>query len=262
VLTTKEHIDKYKEYEKIGLYNEHINPVNFDKTIPVTINFCYTKKPFFRTLKDFLLRLFIVNPFTFFVNIFRFKTKVFGKENLKGIKSAIATLNHVNIYDCLVAKYALKSKKLYVVGAEFNNMKGLYGDCMRAGGMLPLSTKHTVMKKFCDGVKYHLNKRHFVLFYPEQSMWYNYEFIRPYKLGAFHFAVKNDVPILPMVITFRETGKKDKFGVEKKYTTIRILKPIYSDKKLSDKENMYYLCQKNHDECESFVKMIYNSKKY
>ncbi|MCI8519854.1 MAG: hypothetical protein HFJ51_07595 [Clostridia bacterium] len=40
-------------------------------------------------------------------------------------------------------------------------------------------------------------------FYPEAALWPYYNKIRNFKTGAFHFAVRNEVPIVPMVFTFR-----------------------------------------------------------
>ena len=42
----------------------------------------------------------------------------------------------------------------------------------------------------------------------KRSLWPFYRGIRPFKKGAFRFAVNNNVSILPIVITFR--GKKEK----------------------------------------------------
>lgn len=257
-MTNKEQIDKYEIMEKEGRFNEHVNPIDWDNALEVKKDFPYYKKSIKQVIKDFFLNNFKVKPFTKIINKLEYKTIVLGRENLKGIKRAIITSNHVFIYDCLVNKYALRGHKVMVVGAEFNNQKGKFGDLMRAGGLLPLSSKYSVMKEFNKGIKYHLNKNHYVLIYPEQSMWYNYEKLRPFKDGAFHYAVMNNVPVIPIYITFRPTGKYDDSGAEKKYVTVNILKPIYKNDALSDKENIKMMKDKDFNACKEVYEKTYN----
>ena len=56
------------------------------------------------------------------------------------------------------------------------------------------------MQKYCGKI----------LIYPEQSMWYNYRKPKPLKVGAFSFAVKNNVPVLPIFITCEDTENFDR----------------------------------------------------
>ena len=80
-----------------------------------------------------------------------------------------------------------------------------------------------------------------VTFYAEQALWEKYENSRPLKKGAFHYAVKNNVPIVLTVILFREPNwLRRKLGV-KKDVTVKILPAIYPKEGLSDKENVEYL---------------------
>ena len=68
-------------------------------------------------------------------------------------------------------------------------------------------------------------------------MWPYYSKIRPFKDGAFSFAVKNDAPIIPICICFRKKRTDIKiFRTRAKFVTIHIGKPIYPDKNLPVKE--------------------------
>ena len=62
---------------------------------------------------------------------------------------------------------------------------------------------------------------------------------------AFHFAVKNNVPVIPNFITFKENGKKDVNGIDLYDMTVNILKPIYPNPELSPKENIKYMMAEN-----------------
>ena len=44
-----------------------------------------------------------------------------------------------------------------------------------------------------------------MLVYPEQSMWWNYRKPKPLKKGAYTFAAKNHVPVLPCFITMEDS---------------------------------------------------------
>lgn len=243
--------EKILEYEKEKKFNEHLNPVDTSICLPVDENFPFVPKAKSLKLKRFFQNLFIVKPFVNHINR-KTKTKVFGKENIKNINSAIVTCNHIYTFDCLVAKKSL-SHKMKMIGAEFNNRKDFLGEMMRAGGMLPLSHKISVMRKFNEAIKYYLDNNYFVLFYPEQAMWDFYEKPRPLKDGAFHYASKHNVAIIPTFITFRE--HKDEI-----YFDFHILKPIYPKNNLSLKENTNFLKTENYARWKEQYELSYNKK--
>ncbi len=259
-MTNKEHIAKYLEEEKNGNFNEDINPVNWENTIPVTEDYNYVNRKFKDKFKAFMINTFQINPFSFHFNKKVAKTKVIGREHLKGVKGAIVTCNHVNIFDCLTVKYALKNKPIKYCVAEYNNFKGTLGDQMRAQGILPLSKKLAVMRKFNEGVKEHLSKNRRVVIYPEQAMWYMYEKPRPFMDGAFAYAYKFNVPIIPLFITFRNSGKYDNEGLEIKYFTVNIHPPLYPDFSLEKKEAIKKLKDDNYKLCVDTYEKAYGKK--
>ena len=246
--TRPEVLKEIEKYEKLGEFDHHTDPVDMSITLPVDKDFKYVRKGFFDKTKVFLQRIFIVYPFA------KKQSKnlgaiVVGKEKIKGIKSAVLTCNHVNKFDCLVVQNAMMPRKTYVIGAEFNNMKGFFGEMMRVGGMLPLSSDFSAQKNLLKAVEYYLKKDNYLLVYPEQAMWWYYEKPRPFKEGAFIFAAKHNVPIIPMFITFRESGIFDENGIEHKHFTLNIMDPIYPKKELSYRENVKYLMEENHKAC-------------
>lgn len=231
--------------EKNKDFNSHINPIDWNNCYPVDGSFNYLRKGIKTKFKDFLLTTLEIRPFARKINK-DLKTKVYGKENLKGLNSAIVTCNHVNIFDCLVIKSNLnKFRHTYFTAAPFNNQKGHFGELMRIGGLLPLSDNLSAMRNFNQAIEYHLNKNHFVVFYPEQSMWLYYRKPRPYKDGAYHYAVKYNKPIVPLFITFEDSEELDEENLPKQIFHLHILKPIYPKEDLSPKENIEYLKSEN-----------------
>lgn len=174
--------------------------------------------------------------------------KVEGKENLKGIKGAIVTCNHVSKVDNFAVREALGEPFMFIA-AEFNNWKGEMGEIARNTGYIPLPSNLNIkiMRKFNEAVEYYLNKNKKILIYPEQAMWREYTKPRPMQNGAFHYAVINNVPVLPLFITIKE---KDNYADEMGRAnfgdyTIHILPPIYPQEGFSTKENENYMKLEN-----------------
>jgi len=229
-----EHINTWRKLEKARLYDQHVNPIDWNDCYKVDETFPYVETSKFKRFTNFIKRTFIVTPYAWYINTFERKTKVVGKKNLKGLKGgAVITCNHVYMFDCFAVRKALRHKLKYVV-AEFNNRKGFLGDMMRAEGIMPLSNSYNTLKNFNYAVEKHLNDGYYVVFYPEQALWYQYDKPRPYKNGAFHYAQKHNVPVVPLFITYRRSRKKDESGVPILYFTINIGKPIYPTKQGSN----------------------------
>jgi len=83
-----------------------------------------------------------------------------------------------------------------------------------------------------------------VLGYPEQSLWLRYEKPRPLHTGMFHIASANNVPVVPMFITFSAPSKLRSLFSKKKVATLHILPPIRPDENLSRKANTAFLADK------------------
>lgn len=178
---------------------------------------------------------------------------VLGIENWANLKSgAIITCNHFNPFDSFAVQLAFNKTKnnqnrFYRVIREGNytSFPGLYGFFMRNCNTLPLSSNLNTMKKFLSSVDKLLQKGNFILVYPEQAMWWNYRKPRPTKIGAFKFASKNNVPVLPIFITMRDSDVVDSNGYYVQEYTVHISKPIYPSEKLSVIENTEYLKSEN-----------------
>ncbi|MBO7310216.1 MAG: 1-acyl-sn-glycerol-3-phosphate acyltransferase [Clostridia bacterium] len=248
-----------EKYELLGEFDKHIDPVDMSIALPVNEDFPYIPKGFLR-VKYAVERAAYVNPFRRKANKEILRTQVYGKENLKGVKAAIVTCNHVHKFDCLAVQYAAKGHKTYIIGAKFNNMKGFMGEMMRAGGLLPLSDSMGAMKNLNKAISEYLKKGCFVTCYPEQAMWWNYEKPRPFKDGAFSLAAINNVPIVPMFITFRSSGKYDDNGIEIKYFSVHIMKPIYPKEELPRRKNVDYMRDENYRLCCEKYEEIYGKK--
>ena len=178
-----------------------------------------------------------------------------GIENFANLNSgAIITCNHFNAMDSFAMEIAYEAanhpnRKFFRIIREGNytSFPGFYGLLMRNCNTLPLSSNKETMKKFVKSVGKLLTDGHFVLVYPEQSMWWNYRKPKPLKKGAYSFAIKNHVPVLPCFITMEDSDVLDDDGFYVQEYTIHIEAPIYPDGNKSPEENMKYMMQKNFD---------------
>ena len=177
-----------------------------------------------------------------------------GLENLKNIETgAILTCNHFNPFDSFAIEKTFreagqdKTKKLYKVIREGNytNFPGLYGFFFRNCDTLPLSSNIETMKAFMKAVDEILKRKDFILIYPEQSMWWNYKKPKPLKIGAYKFAARNSVPVIPIFITMQDSSIIGEDGFFVQEYIINIGKPIYPDENLSEKENANIMREKN-----------------
>jgi 1-acyl-sn-glycerol-3-phosphate acyltransferase len=114
---------------------------------------------------------------------------------------------------------------------------------VRLLGGVPIPESPKALHAFMEAMRQQLQKGRIVHFYPEASLWPRYEELRPFKNGAFHLAVKSDVPIVPMVFTFREPGSLVKKLHKKQLVTLTIGKPEYPSKQGTDRTKILEMRQ-------------------
>ena len=178
-----------------------------------------------------------------------------GIEYFKNLDSgAIITCNHFNALDSFAIQVAYeaseqKKRKFYRVIREGNytNFPGFYGMLMRNCNTFPLSSNIKTMKKFMKSMDLVLQNGNFMLIYPEQSMWWNYRKPKPLKKGAFSFAARNNVPVLPCFITMQDSDILGDDGFYVQEYTIHVSKPIYPDSAKSYSENVEEMRAKNYN---------------
>lgn len=163
--------------------------------------------------------------------------EVRGIENYLAVADGglIITANHFNAFDNYAVFKAIEpylgKKNLYKIIREGNytSFPGLYGFFFRNCNTLPLSSNFSVFKDMIRAVQTLLKRGEKILIYPEQGMWWNYRKPRPLKSGAFLFAARAGVPVLPMFITMEDTENLDGDGFPIQAYTVHILPAIYPD---------------------------------
>ncbi len=164
----------------------------------------YRAGPFHRFC-SFFVRLALAAIVPVYLKL-AYGAKVTGRENLKAIKGkgAICLCNHFHILDILFMRQAVGHFRTYQTVAPFNNKGGVLGMFMHCGGILPFSADLAAMRNFEAEIGRLLRTGKAVCFCPERALWTHYPAPRPMQRGAFRYAVKFNVPALPIFCTFRE----------------------------------------------------------
>ena len=182
--------------------------------------------------------------------------KVYGMEHLNQLSTgAVITCNHFNPFDCFTVEWLFqqsehyRKKRLFKVIREGNytNFPGLYGYLFRNCDTLPLSSNKKTMYNFLSAVDIILKRGDFILIYPEQSLWWNYRKPKPLKNGAFKFAAKNNVPVLPMFICMDDSDRIGDDGFPIQEYTVFIEKPIYPKAGVAERQQVADMRDRNYE---------------
>lgn len=194
------------------------------------------------------------------------RIRVLGEENLTPLRQrgggAILTSNHFSKFENLAVKEVADriggGRRFWRVIKEFNYFQpGIVGYLMRHCNTLPLSSNLKTMRLFSQAMEELLGRGDLILVYPEQAMWWNYRKPRPFKEGAFFYAAKHNVPIVPIFVTMEDQDRLDGDGFPKQAYTVHIMPLIYPDPTLSLRENERQMLEKNQTLCHEKYKEVY-----
>ncbi|MEG1706011.1 MAG: lysophospholipid acyltransferase family protein [Clostridia bacterium] len=255
-------VNKIKEYEKEGGEKFFCDVENDPPTkilLPKDVD--YLEKKLSSKIKTFIAVL-IVNQLKKYA-LKRFEMEIEGEENFQNIPTgAIITTNHFSQYESLCVMNALakarEKRKMHIIVKEGNfNMTGKAGYILKHYYTLPLSSNTQTMINFNKAIEKILNDKKFILIYPEQSMWWNYRKPKPLKIGAFHYAVKYNVPVIPCFVTMKNIEGVDEFGFPNQKYTIHIMPAIYPSTTLSHKESAQKMLNANELACKEKYEQVY-----
>lgn len=156
-----------------------------------------------------------------------FGYKIEGRENLEllGGRGAVTVCNHVHQMDCTMIDLAMRGRRMYYLTIEENFKIPVIRHIVRILGGVPIARGGRMAELFdamggalCDG--------NCVQIYPEGVMDPYCKGLRRFKDGAFHLAVTNGAPILPMVVTYRRPRGFYALYKKKPCLHITILPPV------------------------------------
>ncbi len=189
-----------------------------------------------------------------------------GVENFHALESgAIITCNHFNAYDSFAIQLAYEAAQQpqrnfwrVIREGNYTSFPGFYGFLMRHCNTLPLSSNIDTMKKFFAAVDELVKNGDYVLFYPEQSMWWNYRKPKPLKRGAYLYAARSGAPVLPCFITMQDSDVMGEDGFYVQEYTIHISPPILPKQGLNHRSQAEYMMKKNYEVWKEIYESVYH----
>ena len=245
---------RIEEYERLGLFDKDVE--DDPETTPLDPDSVdYTQKKLSTRIGSFVANRLGRRHFEKMIKRGDVVLKeVRGAENLETIRKrgALITCNHFNAFDNYAVYKTLipilEGRMLYKIIREGNytSYGGFYGYLFRHCNTLPLSSSLKGIKALNNAMTELFSRGEKILIYPEQAMWYNYRKPRPLKTGAFRFAKKNNVPILPIFITLEDTDRYDADGLPIQAYTVHVLPAIHPDDTLTTREDSERMCRENY----------------
>ncbi|MBQ7172059.1 MAG: 1-acyl-sn-glycerol-3-phosphate acyltransferase [Clostridia bacterium] len=251
-------LERIREYETRGgewfFENAEEDPPSRTLT-PEDVD--YLRKTAKFRVNGFFARLAERAAFPFFRR--KYGMTLAGAEHLASLTGgAVFTSNHFDRFESLAVRYAASrapgKHRLWKLIREGNYfIPGILGWFLRYADTLPLSSSVKTMGLLERAVGEILARGDFLLVYPEQAMWWNYKKPRPYRIGAFHFAAKNGVPVVPCFVTLREKDPALPLLPDNVAYTVHVGEPIFPDPALSVRENAEAMRKENA----AFARAVY-----
>lgn len=184
--------------------------------------------------------------------MFNRDTAIVGMEKVASVTGgAILTSNHFSPVDNTVVRHfarAVGKKRVCIVSQETNlAMPGILGFLMNYADVIPISDDmHYMQGKFLETLQSLVDRKEWVLIYPEQEMWFNYRKPRPPKRGAYYFASRMNVPVICCFVEMRDIPELDTPEFHKVRYTIHILDVLTPDPAKSVRENSLEMCRRDY----------------
>ncbi|MCR4939879.1 MAG: 1-acyl-sn-glycerol-3-phosphate acyltransferase [Treponemataceae bacterium] len=227
-------------------------PVFIKERRTIDKDYPFEDKSFSAKFRHFIIYAGIFTV-VFLLNPLVYGLKIKGKENIRKNRKlfkngAITVCNHVYRWDFLAVLQAVKYRQLcFPARSDLVFTTDAY-QVLGAGG-IPLPETISASKKFNEAFDHMHEKKKWIHVFPESCRWDFYQPIRPFKAGAFTFAYKYQIPVIPMVISYRpRTGFYKIFKKKRKLPliTLTIGKPCMPDLSLPRKHSSQKLLEQVH----------------
>lgn len=182
--------------------------------------------------------------------------RVKNKKNLKILKGQGAYLfsNHTAITDVFKFQSLVFffGRRVNILGYSDSLSMPVVRGIVKMLGYLPVPLKGDIknLLALSDACDYYVEKKQYILIYPEAHIWPYYTKIRNFQSGSFTYPAKYLTPVVPVVTVWR----KPKIGKKPKQTII-FGTPIFPKDGLSVNDNKDFL----HADCLKQMKEISES---
>ncbi len=204
----------------------------------------------------------IAYPILFLLTKLWHGLEIEGRENLDKLGDEYITVaNHINMIDCAMIALSIFPRIPYFLTLQSNLEIPVIKYIVMLLRGIPIPRNKSGKEKMVNTIDGLLKKGEIVGIYPEGHLIPYYDGIREFKNGAFNFAVRNQVPILPIVFTYREPEGIMRLIKRKPFITLTILEPEYPKPEIN-KENVQELKDRVYKKMklERRMKKLYNEE--
>ncbi len=180
-------------------------------------------------------------------------TEIIGFEKAAGVSSgAFITSNHFSPIENTGIRHLIRKlgkKRLNIVSQVTNfAMTGFFGFLMKYADTIPLPENlRYVHGEFLNVLSELLEKKEYILIYPEQEMWFHYRKPRPPKRGAYYFAARLNAPVISCFIEMQDLPEKDTEEFCKVKFIVHVLDVLYPDPEKTVRENSEAMCKQDYE---------------
>lgn len=215
-------------------YSDRTNEENIiHMPTPFRLNlehFDYRKAAPAITLRHALLHmlvLIILRPYFLLVNGYH----VHGRKNLRrlGDGGFVTISNHIHIMDAPMTGCAIGMRRVYFLTLASNFCIPVIRHLVTALDGVPLTKEPEQVDTLFREMEKALQNGDIVHVYPEGVLVPYCDHLRTFRRGAFKMAAEADVPVLPMVYTYRKPKGLLRLFRKKPYLLCTFLSPVYPD---------------------------------
>ncbi len=256
-------LDYPQEYPFERMYHPtYTHKVKVDKNYPFVDDSLELK------LKRWFVYEIVLNIIENFRLHLQFGLRFEGREILKKYKQqfkrgAITLANHCFRKDAEFVLLAIKAKRTTKIPMFAPNFGTKDEFWLRTIGGIPIPPQEEGMSAYkCFNAafdEFHKRGSWFHIF-PEAARWDWYKPLRPFQKGAFTWAYKYNIPIIPCVITFRErTGIYKLLGDKSlPLVTVKITEPIFPDTTQPRQNEVDRMREEAHKQMEKAAGITHN----
>ncbi len=181
------------------------------------------------------LAYLIIDTYLYLLNRLKFGLRIEGRERLKACRDllaggAVSVSNHCYRYDGIAVHYALRHRLWIPMLPDLLTGKDAWP--LRHFGGIPLPENELgAQKRFSSAFDRIHERGGWIHVFAEARSWPYYKPVRPFQKGAFTFAYKYDVPVIPLSISYRERKGIHRLFAPREIPliTVRVGDPIVPD---------------------------------
>ena len=145
------------------------------------------------------------------------------------IELILDAVDHVHTLDCTMVAGVCRQHRMYFPTLDENLKMPFVGHLVDDLGGIPIPGKLSEFRGFMERIEATLSQGDAVHLFPEGSLEPYCPILRPFQKGAFTFAYDAEVPLVPMVLTYRSVNGVRSLLRKKPLLHLEILKPVYPD---------------------------------